>query len=464
MGRKYSDSALTTLASSITSGSTTLTVPAGKGDNFPITNGHGTPGSTPDFFVITMENSSGAREKIRVEQRASGNDTLGSAGFPLVRGYEGTTAAAWNTGDSVDLRWEGSPAQDHEDRVQASRLAFGTKGSATGLTYGYYGGYVVVDGVLTQIADSGIALTASQSNFVEMTLAGVVSANTTAFSADKIPLALVTTDASGITSISDRRADNYPVFGALSLSVAGGTDVNLTADQARAPILILTGALTGNINVNFPNVKREWIVRNDTTGAFSLTARVIGQTGASLFQGSGTIVYGDGTDIKSLGLPNPLVLPGGLTVGGLINLGSTGQLQFPATQNPSAGANVFDDYEEGTFTPAVGGSATYTNQLGAYVKIGKVVVVEIFLAINTIGTGLTNIITGLPFAGAATSRNLVGAWASVPTPLVSLMGNIGVSSIVQLLGQAAAVSSTSTTTPVLANGASVTLTGPYFTS
>jgi len=71
-------------------------------------------------------------------------------------------------------------------------------------------------------------------------------------------------------------------------------------------------------------------------------------------------------------------------------LGS-GQVQFPATQNPSAGANVLDDYEEGTFTPALtfgGGSTglTYTTRTGAYTKIGNVLVVHIHIALSAKGS------------------------------------------------------------------------------
>src|SRR5882672_7191147 len=116
MGRKYTDNALTTLAGAINAGSTTLTVATGKGGNFPAVVGHGAPGATPDYFVITMENAGGAREKIRVENRAGGSDVLGSAGFPLVRGYDGTVAQAWNPGDSVDLRLDRSGEQDIEDK------------------------------------------------------------------------------------------------------------------------------------------------------------------------------------------------------------------------------------------------------------------------------------------------------------------------------------------------------------
>jgi len=304
MGRKYTDNALTTLASSITAGSTTLTVATGKGNNFPAVTGHGTPGATPDFFVITMEDAARNIEKIRVENRAVASDVLGSAGFPLVRGYDGTIARAWNAGDSVDLRMDKSAAQEHEDKAQAARTLFGVKGSTTtGLTLGFYGGYLIVDGVLTAIGDGTVALTASQTNFVERTAAGVVSANTSGFSADKIPLHVVVADGTGITSISDRRAENFPDLGALSKSVAGSSNVTLTADEARPLILILTGVLTGNIDVVFPNIKRSWFVSNTTTGAFAITCKVSGQPGTLLSQGSTSVLYGNGTDILAAGRP-----------------------------------------------------------------------------------------------------------------------------------------------------------------
>lgn len=55
-----------------------------------------------------------------------------------------------------------------------------------------------------------------------------------------------------------------------------------------------------------------------------------------------------------------------------------GQLVFPSTQIPSTDANTLDDYKEGTWTPVVlgassSGSATYTEQIGRYTKIGKTV-------------------------------------------------------------------------------------------
>ena len=88
-----------------------------------------------------------------------------------------------------------------------------------------------------------------------------------------------------------------------------------------------------------------------------------------------------------------------ITAAGVVSI-PKGQLKFPATQNASADANTLDDYEEGTWTPSVGGTATYTVQVGTYVKIGKQVTLTCRLIINAIGTGSTVKVSGVPFAHA----------------------------------------------------------------
>jgi hypothetical protein len=104
---------------------------------------------------------------------------------------------------------------------------------------------------------------------------------------------------------------------------------------------------------------------------------------------------------------------------GLITLGS-GQLAFPATQNPSSDANVLDDYEEGTWTPTLTpsagafGSITYAaaGRYGHYTKIGALVfcTCRVTLTAWTVGTATTSVgITGLPFTSVnATAGQWVG--------------------------------------------------------
>lgn len=87
-----------------------------------------------------------------------------------------------------------------------------------------------------------------------------------------------------------------------------------------------------------------------------------------------------------------------------IDLGSNGQIKFPATQNASADANTLDDYEEGTFTPT-SPSAGYTTDIatGHYVKIGRVVTVQWFVRFTAVnGSNNSNVtFSGLPFTSAS---------------------------------------------------------------
>lgn len=84
-------------------------------------------------------------------------------------------------------------------------------GTTTGLTYGYYGGIAIVNGLDTAIGAGTIALSASTTNYVERTYDGVVSKNTTAFTASNIPMASVVTSAGAITTITDYRTPASPV-------------------------------------------------------------------------------------------------------------------------------------------------------------------------------------------------------------------------------------------------------------
>jgi len=67
----------------------------------------------------------------------------------------------------------------------------------------------------------------------------------------------------------------------------------------------------------------------------------------------------------------------------------------------TAAANALDDYEEGTWTPTIGGTATYNIQWGYYIKVGKLVQCWGGLRPSTMGTGNARAIQGLPFTAIA---------------------------------------------------------------
>ena len=183
---------------------------------------------------------------------------------------------------------------------------FGIRRDATtGLTFGYYGGEIWVNGVLTTIANGTTALAASSTNYVEATTAGVVSDNATGFSAGQIPLFTVTTNASGITAITDHRITNLPMWGNLVKSIAGGAgDTTLTAAEARADSIRLTGAITGNRTVTLPAVPWAKVFYNDTSGAFTVTVKTssVGSPIPATFaitQGKTAVLWSDGEHVHS---------------------------------------------------------------------------------------------------------------------------------------------------------------------
>lgn len=78
-------------------------------------------------------------------------------------------------------------------------------------------------------------------------------------------------------------------------------------------------------------------------------------------------------------------------------LGTSGTVTFGNTGYTAA--NALDDYEEGTWTPVVGGNASYNNQQGLYTKVGRLVFIRGDIHINVLGTGSATTLTGLPFSG-----------------------------------------------------------------
>ena len=181
------------------------------------------------------------------------------------------------------------------DAASQSMLFGRNSVSSAALVWGFYGGMLDVDGVLTRIANGTVTLTASATNYVEATRAGVVSANTTGFTAGRIALYQVTTGGATVTNYLDLRLPPIPT-GRLQLAMADA-NTTLTAVQARNRILRFTGTLTVQRNIVLPLAEQEWIVNNNTTGGFGL--QFIGATGAGVIVAAArhAIIYSDGTNI-----------------------------------------------------------------------------------------------------------------------------------------------------------------------
>ena len=106
---------------------------------------------------------------------------------------------------------------------------------------------------------------------------------------------------------------------------------------------------------------------------------------------------------------NSLLVNGDATVtGGNLIIGTSGKgIDFSATAGTGT-SELFNDYEEGTFTPtwtpASGSGQTISSASGWYTKTGNRVFIDIWLATNGHGTASGNLtLGGLPFAQTTNS-------------------------------------------------------------
>jgi hypothetical protein len=107
--------------------------------------------------------------------------------------------------------------------------------------------------------------------------------------------------------------------------------------------------------------------------------------------------------LKTVGFPSTRTGDQTIVDGNLV-IGTAGKgIDFSADPAaPGMTSELLDDYEEGTWTPSVGGDATYFHNYGSYVKVGRHVTVTGFLYLNAIGTGSTTVLSGLPFTSETT--------------------------------------------------------------
>lgn len=210
------------------------------------------------------------------------------------------------------------------------------------------------------------------------------------------------------------------IAGVVSVAVAGSNITlsasNGVADEARNPVLILTGTPGAARTISYPDVEGWHWVFNNTDATQTINAGA--GTSVSILSGWIAAIYTDGaTNAKAL-----------------LNLNATvgGQIVFPATQNASANANTLDDYEEGTFTPTFTASGvsgvTYSLQSGFYTKIGRIVHIEMRLTLSSKGSGGSGFIglAGLPFtvADRAAAASIIYDFINLNAGYTQAQGNM----------------------------------------
>ena len=113
-----------------------------------------------------------------------------------------------------------------------------------------------------------------------------------------------------------------------------------------------------------------------------------------------------------------------------------------------------------SWTPTVGGSSTYTQQLGTSIKVGKLVTLFFSMVLSSIGSGSTSQISGFPYtADVPNGSCVVGFFNGLSTNVVYLSGIVS-STVIVLEGLTAAGSGINVNA-VLQNSAGVTMMCTY---
>ena len=151
---------------------------------------------------------------------------------------------------------------------------------------------------------------------------------------------------------------------------------------------------------------------SDIDGDASTPAIRGSDSNTGIFFGTDIIGFSEGgTECGRFNASGNLQTIGTISVGNATPSTSGAGITFPATQSASSDANTLDDYEEGTWTPALtfGGnsvSLTYTNRVGHYVRIGKVVYISFAISLSNKGSSSGSAyVTGMPFATQSQSLN-----------------------------------------------------------
>ncbi len=139
-----------------------------------------------------------------------------------------------------------------------------------------------------------------------------------------------------------------------------------------------------------------------------------------------------------------------LSTGNLIQGTASKGVAF--TANPSASgmtSQLLNSYEEGIWTPSLGGTATYSLQQGWYIRIGKVITVSGILIVNVIGTGSTTLLSGLPISLVQNGSGSCSYFDNIATAVVSLVPFGDTGNINSLRFRALTSAATTMSTPAI---------------
>lgn len=172
--------------------------------------------------------------------------------------------------------------------------------TCTGFTWGYYGGRIPVNGVMTSIAHGTIALSSNATNYLSVDRTGTVNKDTGDWRPGEAPLYKVVCSTTAVTGWEDHRSPQ--AFGRVFLGYASiamaDANVTLSAVQALCDVLELTGSHSALRDVIVPAVQRRYTVLVATTGGYGVRFKAASGAGITVADGRAAELFFNGTNMR----------------------------------------------------------------------------------------------------------------------------------------------------------------------
>ena len=121
---------------------------------------------------------------------------------------------------------------------------------------------------------------------------------------------------------------------------------------------------------------------------------------------------------------------------------------------------LLDWYEEGTWTPSIGGDATYSARSGTYTRIGRFVTATFDMTVNVKGTGSAHTVSGLPFTASVGGSAQTMFYQNLALNAVNISGVMSGTSVV-LTGLTAAAANMTYQIAAIGDGTRLQMTLNY---